>query len=278
LTELVKKLVSLDKDWVPSDPGHSLYIRPTMIGTQAGLGVGASEDVLLFVILSPVGPYYRTGFKPVKLLASTKDVRAWPGGTGGHKLGANYAGGVLPAIEAAEKGYQQILWLFGPERMLTEVGTMNVFAVFERPDGGQYGMKDWIFLFGRLNLIVFDTGLELATPALGDTTLPGVTRDSILQLARSGALTGLPKDLLVSERKITMGEVEQAAKEGRLREMFGAGTAAVVAPVESVGVDGRVVDVPVGSDGLGDVARAALREISRRQLGEVESEWSVAVD
>jgi branched-chain amino acid aminotransferase len=84
--ELIKKLVSMDKHWIPSEPGHSLYIRPTMIGTQAALGVGASTDVLLFVICSPVGPYYKTGFKPVSLLATTHDVRAWPGGTGGYKV------------------------------------------------------------------------------------------------------------------------------------------------------------------------------------------------
>jgi branched-chain amino acid aminotransferase len=105
-----------------------------------------------------------------------------------------------------------------------------------------------------------------------------VTRDSILELARSGELKGLPKDLVVSERKITMGEIEKAASDGRLREIFGAGTAAVVAPVESVGVDGRNVNVPVGEDGLGDVARSALQEIVRRQMGEVESAWSVRVD
>jgi branched-subunit amino acid aminotransferase/4-amino-4-deoxychorismate lyase len=149
LTELIKKLVALDKDWVPSEKGHSLYIRPTMIGTQAGLGVGPSEEIMLFVILSPVGPYYRTGFKPVKLLASTKDVRAWPGGTGNHKLGANYAGGVVPAIKAAEQGYQQILWLFGPERELTEVGTMNVFVVFERENGGEYMTLYWEYFLAQ---------------------------------------------------------------------------------------------------------------------------------
>lgn len=90
-----------------------------MIGTQAGLGVGASTEILLFVIMSPVGPYYKTGFKPVSLLATTEHVRAWPGGTGAFKLGSNYAGGVVPQMEAAKKGFQQILWLFGPDHQLT---------------------------------------------------------------------------------------------------------------------------------------------------------------
>lgn len=140
----------------------SLYIRPTMIGTQAGLGVGASTEILLFVIMSPVGPYYKTGFKPVSLLATTEHVRAWPGGTGAFKLGSNYAGGVVPQMEAAKKGFQQILWLFGPDHQLTvcsfllsfppllsislsivtdalsiiqEAGTMNLWAVLSHPDG-----------------------------------------------------------------------------------------------------------------------------------------------
>ena len=149
LIELIKRLVAMDAHWIPTEPGHSLYIRPTMIGTQAGLGVGPSSDILLFVICSPVGPYYKTGvrvrvamlhltmqFKPVSLLASTEHVRAWPGGTGGYKLGSNYAGGVVPQQQAAALGYQQILWLYGPDHELTEVGTMNLFTVFEDANGG----------------------------------------------------------------------------------------------------------------------------------------------
>lgn len=119
MTTLIKKLVEIDSQWIPTGPGMSMYIRPTMIGTQAGLGVGASTEILLFVIMSPVGPYYKTGFKPVGLLATSESVRAWPGGTGGYKLGSNYAGGVVPQMQAAELGYQQILWLFGPEHRLT---------------------------------------------------------------------------------------------------------------------------------------------------------------
>lgn len=119
MTSLIKTLVDIDSAWIPTGPGMSLYIRPTMIGTQAGLGVGASTEILLFVIMSPVGPYYKTGFKPVGLLATTESVRAWPGGTGGYKLGSNYAAGVVPQMEAAKLGYQQILWLFGDEHRLT---------------------------------------------------------------------------------------------------------------------------------------------------------------
>lgn len=140
----------LDSHWIPSEAGHSLYIRPTLIGTQNALGVGPAADALLFVICCPVGPYYpstsllparrrrlrnrRTdsflmmslpaGFKPVSLLATSHYTRAGPGGTGGFKLGANYAPGVVPQVEAAKEGYSQNLWLIGENHLLTEVGTM----------------------------------------------------------------------------------------------------------------------------------------------------------
>ncbi|KAM0790633.1 hypothetical protein ACM66B_004495 [Microbotryomycetes sp. NB124-2] len=261
LETLIKKLVAIDANWVPTEPGTSLYIRPTMIGTQAGLGVGPSSDILLFVICCPVGPYYSTGFKPVKLLATAKDVRAWPGGTGGFKLGSNYAGGVVPQQQAAALGYQQILWLYGPEHRLTEVGTMNLFAVFDRPDGT----------------------VELVTPPLEDMILPGVTRDSVLALARGHAdgsrrLDGLPKNFIVSERNMTMPELAKASEDGTLREVFGSGTAAIVSCVEGIGYEDKLVPVPVGSDGLGEVARVMLREIVGRQTGEIESEWSVVCE
>lgn len=124
-----------DASWVPSKPGTSLYLRPALIGTEAALGVHPPKDALLFVIASPVGPYYETGYKPVALEADPSKVRAWPGGTGEYKLGANYAPGVQPQLEAASRGYQQNLWLFGPEHWLTEVGTMNLFVVLKQSDG-----------------------------------------------------------------------------------------------------------------------------------------------
>ncbi|GAA5890844.1 hypothetical protein JCM5296_003439 [Sporobolomyces johnsonii] len=260
LTTLIKKLVEVDSKWIPTDPGTSLYIRPTMIGTQAGLGVGASTDVLLFVIASPVGPYYSTGFKPVKLFATTEYTRASRGGTGSYKLGANYAGGVVPQQKAAALGYQQILWLHGPEHRLTEVGTMNLFVVLQKEDGTT----------------------ELLTPPLEDMILPGVTRDSILTLARDHAsgknkLAGLPDKLTVSERNFTMPELVEASKNGTLKEVFGSGTAAIVSCVEGIGYQDELVKVPCGDDGLGDLARVMLREIVGRQTGEIPSDWSVVV-
>ncbi|PWN52947.1 branched-chain amino acid aminotransferase II [Violaceomyces palustris] len=261
LITLIKKLVSLDKAWIPSEPGHSLYIRPTLIGTQAALGVGATTDALLFVISSPVGPYYKTGFKPVALDADPSRVRAWPGGVGQFKLGGNYAPGIKPQMEAAKKGYQQNLWLFGDQHLLTEVGTMNLFVVLKNADGS----------------------IELVTPPLNGMILPGVTRDSILGIARDhvsgeSRLDDLPANLVVSEREISMGEVIKASEEGRLVEMFGAGTAAVVSPVDRVGYQGSDIHIPVGSDGAGEIAKAMLKRISDIQLGRVEHPWSVVVE
>ncbi|KAK4701709.1 branched-chain amino acid aminotransferase, partial [Phenoliferia sp. Uapishka_3] len=280
LIELIKQLVAVDDEWIPTAPGCSLCtalqicrclirahvlladIRPTMIGTRASLGVGPSDEMLLFVICSPVGPYFAAGFKPVSLLASTKDVRAWPGGTGAHKLGSNYAGGVVPQLEAAKEGYQQILWLFGPEHELTEVGTMNLFAVIQLDD---------------------DT-VELCTPPLDGMILPGVTRDSVLSLCKSHAnplsshrIAGLPANLVISERKIYMKEIVERSANGSLLEMFGTGTAAIVCAIERIGYEGADVTVPCGSSGLGSIAATVLREIEGRQLGEIESDWSVVV-
>lgn len=135
LTKVIAKLVSVDAGWIPSEPGYSLYLRPTMIGTEPALGVHPTAEALLFVITSPVGPYYKTGFKPVALEADRNKVRAWPGGTGQFKLGGNYAPGIKLQMGAATRGYQQNLWLFGEEDWLTEVGTMNLFVALKNEKG-----------------------------------------------------------------------------------------------------------------------------------------------
>ncbi|KAK4055523.1 branched-chain-amino-acid transaminase bat2 [Microbotryomycetes sp. JL201] len=263
LIHLIKKLVALDEHFIPTDPGCSLYIRPTLIGTRASLGVGPSDEVLLFVIMSPVGKYYPTGAKPVSLLASSRDVRAWPGGCGTYKFGANYAPTVQVQQQAAALGYNQILWLFGPEHEITEVGMMNCFVVKRRPDGKT----------------------ELITPPL-DTgvILPGVTRDSVLQLARAHVdpvhpltIAGLPQNVEVVERRICMGEVVEAVANNSLVEIFGTGTAAVISSVERIGFQGADVLVPCGESGIGEFARAFLAEIEGRQYGRIESDWSVVV-
>ncbi|OXB33852.1 branched-chain amino acid aminotransferase [Cryptococcus neoformans] len=258
LIELIKKLVVLDSEWIPKEKGYSLYIRPTLIGTQNALGVGPSSDALLFVICSPVGPYYASGFKPVQLLATTKFVRAAPGGTGGYKLGANYAPGVVPQAEAAKEGYSQNLWLLGPEHALTEVGTMNLFVALKKADGS----------------------IELVTPPLDDVVLPGVTRDSALQLAREHAsgktpIPGLPEKLVVSERKLVMADLVEAEKNGTLVEVFGTGTAAIVSAVDKIGYEGRDIIIPTGPEGLGNIAKGILDRITAIQTGEIEHPWSV---
>jgi branched-chain amino acid aminotransferase len=189
--ECIKQLLRLDSSWIPSEDGYSMYIRPTAIGTSPYLGVHASEDVKLYTILSPVGPYYKGGFKPIKLYADTMNVRAWPGGVGNAKVGGNYAPTILPSKLVAEKGYSQILWLFGPDDQVTEVGAMNIFFVLKKASGG----------------------IELVTAPLtrGDI-LPGITRQSILELAREWK----DQQIEVSERWITMPEIAEAEKQGRV--------------------------------------------------------------
>lgn len=259
MLKLLKKLIQIDNRWVPSEPGYSLYIRPALIGTQASVGISESTDALLFVILSPVGPYYASGVKPVALEANPRYVRAWPGGTGDAKLAANYGPSVMPQKEAAKRGYSQILWLFGDEHYITEVGTMNMFAVLKKED------DTW----------------EVVTPPLNGLILPGVTRMSILELLRAHQngevqLPGVPK-IEVNERDITMSEVVKAADEGKLVEMFGAGTAAVVTPVDRIGYMGKDIHVPVTDTGFGVVTEAILNKIMAIQWGKEPHEWSVPI-
>ncbi|PWN50847.1 branched-chain amino acid aminotransferase II [Violaceomyces palustris] len=263
----LRELIKLDRDHVPFQEGHSLYIRPTLIGTQDTLGMGAPQEALLFCICSPVGPYYPTGFKPVSLLAMSNVVRAWPGGTGCYKLAANYTGAVVPARQAQEQGYSQVLWLFGQDHQLTEVGAMNLFCVFRKQVEGEEGET-----------------YEVATASLDDgTILPGVTRDSILSLLRSHAsgqnvLAGLPdpSKVEINERKIVMSEIVEAVQQGRLVEVFGCGTAAIVCSVDRIGYEGVDLSVPVQQDGFGDFSRTMLEQISGRQVGKISHpEWSV---
>lgn len=249
----------LTKDVSPTtrERGYSLYLRTTFIGTQPTLGIGASSSALLYCIACPVGPYYPTGFKAVSLEATSESIRAWPGGAGNTKLGANYAPCILPQLEAAGRGFHQNLWLFGPDQRLTEAGAMNVFVVLRdsEGDGG---------------------GLELVTPELDGTILEGVTRDSVLALARE-RLVGR-EGWRVSERVITMPEVAAAAEEGRLVEAFGCGTAAVVTPIRSIGWKGRMVECGLAPGvEAGETAVRVKNWIEEIQYGELEHKWSMAV-
>ena len=254
LTSLIGTLCKLDQRFIPSEKGYSLYLRPTLIGTQRTLGVGPPGSALLFVIASPVGPYYPTGFKAISLEATDYAVRAWPGGVGDKKLGANYAPCILPQLKAAKKGLHQNLWLFGPEEFITEVGTMNLFIAMKNKETGKP---------------------ELLTAPLDGTILEGVTRDSVLTLARERLV---PKGWNVEERYVKMQELADAEAEGRLLEVFGAGTAAIVAPVRKISWRDRMLDCGLKeSEEAGEVAMKMKNWIEGIQYGEEAHKWSVPV-
>jgi len=254
LIELIAKLCRLDERFIPSEKGYSLYLRPTIIGTQRTLGVGPPGSALLFVIASPVGPYYPTGFKAISLEATDYAVRAWPGGVGDKKLGANYAPCIVPQLIAAKKGLHQNLWLFGEEEKITEVGTMNLFLCIKDKETGQK---------------------ELLTAPLDGTILEGVTRDSVLQLARERLV---PEGWKVTERYVKMQEVADAEADGRLIEVFGAGTAAIVAPVRKIAWRERLLDCGLKpTEEAGEVATKMKGWIEDIQYGDEEHEWSVKI-
>ncbi len=261
MIRLIAQFVKMEERHIPSQRGYSLYIRPTMIGTQRTLGVGPPGSALFYVIASPVGPYYPTGFKAISLEATTYAVRAWPGGVGNAKLGANYAPCIVPQMQAAARGLHQNLWLFEDldpvtgEKLdyLTEVGTMNLFVAIKGKDGTK----------------------ELLTAPLDGTILEGVTRDSVLTLARERLV---PQGWQVNERRCTMQEVAAAAAEGRLMEVFGAGTAAVVSPIRAI--SWRDEMIPCGlpeNEEAGPIARQMKDWIEGIQYGDEEHPWSVRV-
>lgn len=252
--ELIKSLVKLDKSWIPNARGYSLYLRPTLISSNAALGVAPTNQAKFFVITSPVGPYYPTGFAPVKLLADPQYVRAWPGGTGSVKCGGNYASGMAPTAEAAKKGYQQLLWLFGEEHYCTEVGAMNQFWFWKNAEDGVD---------------------ELVTAPLDGTILPGVTRDSVIQLAKSWGIR-------VVERPYTIFEVIDACESGRMIEAFGSGTAAIVSPVKAISFNDKEYAIPLVKEDptatVGLLTGKIADTILGIQYGDIPHEWSVVID
>ncbi|KAL2150878.1 hypothetical protein VTH82DRAFT_7441 [Thermothelomyces myriococcoides] len=251
LIDLIARFAKLESRFIPEERGYSLYLRPTMIGTQKTLGVGPPGSALLFVIASPVGPYYPTGFKAVSLEATDYAVRAWPGGVGDKKLGANYAPCIVPQREAMSRGLQQNLWLFGEDEYVTEVGTMNFFVAMRNKDTGRK---------------------ELLTAPLDGTILEGVTRDSVLSLARERLV---PEGWDIIERKFTMKELAEAAAEGRLIEAFGSGTAAIVSPVRAISWRGKLVNCGLKEDEeSGEIATKMKNWIEARQYGDDAHEWS----
>ncbi|CAF0721053.1 unnamed protein product [Brachionus calyciflorus] len=249
LFKCIQKLVALEKDWIPKSTSASLYIRPTFIGTEPTLGVSASNKALLYVLTSPAGPYFPSGFKPVTLYANPKYIRAFPGGVGNYKCGSNYGPTVYVNIEANKKGCQQVLWLFDKEEYLTEAGTMNIFLVIKNDQGE----------------------VELITPPLNGTILEGVTRQSILDLARREG------KIKVSEREISMKETLSLLENGRLLEAFGSGTACVVCPIEGFLYNDKKFAIPTMSKGAPYMTEFA-KNLNQIQYGLVKHEWAPIVE
>ncbi|KAG7666204.1 BAT22 [[Candida] subhashii] len=248
--KLLHKFLQVEERFVPEGFGYSLYLRPTLIGTSIGLGVSAPTKALLYCIASPVGPYFSAGFKPVSLEATDYAVRAWPKGVGSYKLGANYVSCIEPQMEAAKRGHSQNLWLFGEEGYITEVGAMNVFFAFENEDGTK----------------------ELVTPPLDGMILPGVTRDSALELARTKLDS---KVWQVNERSLTIHEVKARADKGQLIEAFGTGTAAIVSPIDEIEYKGETIKVPVAAGTSGELTLQINNWIKDIQYGvEQFKDWS----
>jgi branched-chain amino acid aminotransferase len=230
--DAVNTLVDVDRDWVPSSPGTSLYIRPAMIATEAFLGVRPAKRYIFFVIASPVGGYGGEVFSPSRIWIEDKHVRAAVGGLGAVKAGANYVASLLAAEEAKARGYNQVLWTDATShRFFEEVGTMN---------------------------LVMRIGDEFITPPLGGSILAGVTRDSVIALLRRWGMA-------VSERPIAIDEVLAAHRNGALKEVFGCGTAAVITPVGELGWRGEKIVINGGA--AGEVARKLYDAVTDIQYG-----------
>ncbi|MBQ9941303.1 MAG: branched-chain amino acid aminotransferase [Clostridia bacterium] len=215
--QAIKAIVEVDKEWIPTSEGTSLYIRPFIIATEPHLGVAPSKTYMFIIILSPVASYYAEGLNPVKIYIENKYVRAVKGGTGFAKIGGNYVASLKAQMDAKELGYSQVLWLDGVEhKYVDEVGAMNVFFVI---------------------------GDEVVTPSLDEgSILPGVTRDSCLALLKKWGIKA-------TERRISVDELAQAYDRGELKEVFGTGTAAVISPVGELNYNGKIMTINDGKIG-----------------------------
>jgi branched-chain amino acid aminotransferase len=242
--EGIKQLVALEKDWIPTAAGTSLYIRPTLIAVEPVLGVKPSDHYYFYVILSPVGAYYAAGFNPVNILVEDHYVRAVSGGTGEAKTGGNYASSLKAGLEAKKKGYDQVLWLDGrQQRYIEEVGAMNMF-------------------------FAYDT--HIVTSPLTGSILAGITRDSVLTLAARLGCT-------VEEKLIDVQELISDIKNGKVTEAFGSGTAAVITPVGSLCYKDEKVQL--GNGGVGNLSQKLYDTLTGIQTGVIadESGWVTLV-
>jgi len=230
--EAIVKLVEIEKSWVPDVPGSALYVRPNFYGSSESLGVSPSDEYNFTVMLSPVKNYYENSSDTVKILTEEVQSRAFPGGTGNVKAIGNYASSLQASNKAAELGYDQVLWLDARDhKYIEEVGTMNIFFVI---DG------------------------KLVTPELTDSIMPGMTRDSLLKLAKE---MGIP----VEERKIEIAEIFKASEDGRLTECFGSGTAVTVCPVGQIGW--RDSDISIETGGENSISKRLQTELSALHHG-----------
>lgn len=235
--QAVEALVKKEADWIPCEPGTSLYIRPFMFAYQPKLGVHAANHYKFMVILSPVGSYYKEGLQPVKIYVEDELVRAVKGGTGFAKCGGNYASSILAQMRAEKLGYSQVLWLDGVEhKYIEEVGTMNVMFVIDD---------------------------KIITAPLQGSVLPGVTRDSMIQVLKSNGYT-------VEERLLSIDECILAAKEGRLKEAFGTGTAAVISPIGTLTYKGETF---FQTNEIGKISQMLYNTLTGIQTGTLPDEY-----
>ena len=237
--QAIHELIYLDQGWIPENEGSALYIRPYIFANGEFIGVAPSDAYKMIIFTGPVGPYYP---KPVRLLVADKYVRAVPGGVGEAKAAGNYAASLLPAKEAKDQGYDQILWMDGHEfKYIQEAGTMNIFFVI---DG------------------------KVVTPATDGAILKGITRDSIITILRD-------KGYIVEERPLSIDEVVQAHKDGKLQEIFGTGTAAVVAHVADFTYKGETFVLPALEEReVGEIAKKEINGLRSRTIEDTRG-WVV---
>lgn len=243
--EAVRALVAVEKDWVPSEPDTSLYIRPFTIATEPVLGVKAADEYKFIIICSPSGAYYEEGMNPVKIYVEDEYVRATPGGTGYIKCGGNYAASIIASEKGHKLGYSQVLWLDGVERKyVEEVGSMNIMF---KVDGEIY-----------------------TAPTIG-TVLPGITRMSCIELLKSWGYK-------VNKTRFTIDFIMDAAKKGTLEEVFGTGTAAVISPVGGLTYEGESIEI--NDFKTGELTQKLYDTLTGIQFGKLDDNmgWIVKVD
>jgi len=243
--EAVKELLKVEKDWVPHTDGASLYIRPFIFACDPFVGVKPADHYMFMIILSPSGAYYSTGLNPVKIYVEQKYVRAVRGGTGFAKTAANYAISLKGQDEAHQQNYEQVLWLDGVEqKYIEEVGAMNIFFVIDN---------------------------EVITPELVGTVLPGITRKSAIEICKS-------KGYKVSERRITIEEIAKAYDEGKVQEVFGTGTAAVISPVGHLKWGDKIMTI--NDNKIGEISQMLYDTMTGIQYGKLEDKfgWITKID